>query len=240
MQILTAIFSTIMIATLTLPKGAEPVTTIVNERTNPDTGYTVIVEDEADLLTTLEEEDLLNEMYKLTEYTSAAFSTTDHNPSSTSSYAQSFCHKKFGNGNGTVFVIDMDNRNIWIWSDGNSYRKITSRKADTITDNIYRYASKGEYYECSKEAFNEMYDVLAGQRIAQPMRYIGNALLALLAALCINYRIVIASSKAKKQDDRLMATLAYNYMNLGQPQAQKTHTTKVYNPPSSSSGGGGG
>ena len=198
MQILTAIFSTFIVATLTLPKGAEPVTTYTNQMTNPDTGYTVIVEDEADLLTTLEEEDLLKEMYKLTEYTSAAFSTIDDNPTTTSSYAQSYCHQKFGSGDGTVFVIDMDNRNIWIWSDGNSYRKITSRKADTITDNIYRYASKGEYYECSREAFDEMYDVLAGQRIAQPMRYIGNALLALLAALFINYRIVIASSKAKE------------------------------------------
>lgn len=45
---------------------------------------------------------------------------------------------------GTVFAIDMDNRNIWIHSDGAVYQVVTKGYADTVTDNVYRYASRGD------------------------------------------------------------------------------------------------
>lgn len=70
----------------------------------------------------------------------------------------------------------MDNRNIWIHSNGGIYRIITSSYADTITDNVYQYATKRDYYGCCYEAFTEMLTLLQGNRIAQPMKYISNAL----------------------------------------------------------------
>ena len=240
-QILRVIYSCIVIASLVLPKkGAEPVSDYSNVWTNPDTGYFALIEDDADLLETTEEMDLLDDMKKITEYSSVAFHSTDNNSQTVEYYAEDYLHHVIGYGAGVVFVIDMDNRKVCVYSDGPSYGKITTAKADTITDNVYRYASNSDYYGCASEAFDEIYMVLGDQRIAQPMKYIGNALLALLAALFINYRLVIALSKAKKQDNDLMATQAFKRLNATPPKAVKTHTTKVYNPPSSSSGGGGG
>lgn len=89
-------------------------------------------------------------------------------------------------------MIDMDNRNIWIHSNGAIYRTITKSYADTITDNVYTYASAQDYYGCASEAYTQMATLLAGRRIAQPMKYISNALLALIIALLINYFVVRA------------------------------------------------
>lgn len=209
--------------------------------TNPDTGFSVYIEDDADLLNDSEELELLDDMYKITEYSSAAFKTTDNNPySDTDTFAEEYYRTMFGRDTGVVFVIDMDKRYIFIFSDGRSYGKITKSKARTITDNTFSYAKNANYYGCALETFDQIYKVLDGQRIAQPMKYVGNALLALLCALFINYLVVLSVSKAKKQNNDLMAQSAFKMLNATPPQAVKTHTTKVYNPPSSSSGGGGG
>ena len=209
--------------------------------TNSDTGYSVYVEDDADLLNDSEEQELLDDMYKVTEYSSAAFKTIDNNPySDTAAYAEEYYRTMFGRDTGVVFVIDMDNRYLYIFSDGRSYGKITKSKARTITDNTFSHAKNGNYYACALETFDQIYKVLDGQRIAQPMKYIGNALLALLCALFINYLLVLSLSRAKRQNNDLMAQSAFKMLNATHPQAVKTHTTKVYNPSTSSSGGGGG
>lgn len=124
--------------------------------TNQDTGYRVLVEDGAELLTEEERLELAREMQGITAYGSAAFVTVENNDFSTESFARDYYMDRFGTDSGTVFVIDMDNRNIWIHSDGAVYRVVTTAYANTVTDNVYRYASRGDYYECAKEAFGEI------------------------------------------------------------------------------------
>ena len=41
-----------------------------------------------------------------------------YNSTSTESYIKSLYREKYGSESGTIFVIDMDNRNIWIHSNG--------------------------------------------------------------------------------------------------------------------------
>ena len=81
---------------------------------------------------------------------------------------------------GTVFLIDMSQRYIYIFSDGNNYKMITRAKSETITDNVYKYAVKEQYYQCAEKAYNQMYTVLEGGKIAEPMKYISNTLLSLM------------------------------------------------------------
>lgn len=211
---------------------------------NEENGYEVIIEDDAGLLTLEEKIKLQEDMKKITKWGNVAFKTIDYNLyTKTKYYIEAYYNDTFGGSSATIFLIDMDKRNIWIYSGGKIYKTITKSYADTITDNVYRYASDGKYYKCSSEAFKQIYTLLNGQKIAQPMKYISNAFLAVMLALIINYFIVRKLSKpekAKKQE--LLRSMEYHCMI--NPSANFKYQTKEYAPSSSSShgssGGGGG
>ena len=136
----------------------------------------------------------------------------------------------------------MDNREIYIFSDGNNYRYITSDKAYSITDNVYRYASDGNYYECARKAFSQIRDVLEGRKISEPMRYISNAFIAITLASFINFFIVMFHSKIKTSKEKEIISNCKINFEIGEIGAHKTGTKRVYSPQSDggSSGGGGG
>ncbi len=212
----------------------------VNERTN----YKILIEDDANLLTSDEINDLADIMTPLTEYGNIAFKTIDSNSTTASSYASVYYHTNFGTKSGTLFLIDMDNRKIHIFSDGYNYKYITTAKANIITDNIYRYASRSEYYECAKKAFEQIGTVLSGGKIAEPMRYISNALISITIAFLVNFLIVLFSSNVKKASRKEILKNCDMSFDVSEFEAIKTGTHRVYSPPSSdsggSSGGGGG
>lgn len=208
--------------------------------TNPDTGYSVVVEDDAGLLTGEECEELAAVMKKITAYGNAAFKTVAQNSSSTERLAGSYYKERFGTDSGTLFLIDMDNRNIWIFSDGAIYKTVTSSYADTVTDNVYRYAGNGDYYTCGVRAFEQIYDLLEGNRIAQPMKYISNALLAVILSLLINFGLVRYFSKLKSPGEGEILKSIEKKFTYTEPVATYTHTSKRYDPVSSSSGGSSG
>ena len=202
----------------------------------------MIIEDDADLLSDQEEASLAETMEGITAYGNVAFKSIAYNEYSTERYIKNYYSEMFGSRSGTVFLIDMDNRNIWIHSNGGIYRVITNSYADTITDNVYRYASDREYFSCANEAFSQILTLLQGNRIAQPMKYISNVLLAVILGLLITYFMVRAMSvSAKPSEKELLEATRYQY-RLNNPQMIHTGTTKKYDPPSSggSSGGGGG
>lgn len=208
--------------------------------TNSDTGYQVIIEDDADLLTASEREQLAEVMGEITLYGNVAFKSIDDNYTSTASFAETYYHQTFDTESGVVFVIDMDNRNIWIFSDGAVYRTVTKSYANTVTDNVYRYASNEEYYECAAKAFEQIGALLRGQKIAQPMKYIGNLLLAASLALLINFGIVISVTRIRRPgQDELLSTVQKTF-NCTRPTATFVNKTKTYSPQSSSSGGSSG
>lgn len=212
--------------------------------TNEDTGYQVCIEDDADLLSEEEEQALAGQMLGITAYGNVLFKSIDENDYSTDSFARSYYRECFGTDSGTMFLIDMDNRNIWIRNDGKISRVITDSYSDTITDNCYRYASRGEYYNCAAEAFKEIEALMKGQRIAQPMKYICNAFLAVIFSLLITLGLARLLSRTAAPSREELLKSAQHRFQLTDPQAIYTHTTKRYDPPSdsssSSSGGGGG
>ncbi len=155
--------------------------------TNPETGYIVVIEDEEDLLTDSEEANLVEDMKPITEYGNVAFVSCYQVDKSTAKYANDWYYERFGNDSGTAFVIDMYNRIIQITSAGDVYKVITKGYANTITDNIYTYATKGDYYECAANAFSQEFTLLEGGRVARPMKHITNFLVAITVALIANY-----------------------------------------------------
>lgn len=209
--------------------------------TNPTTGYSVTIQDEADLLSQEYESALAQEMQPITEYGNVAFVTILSNSyGSTASYAQIYNDAHSSGMPGTVFVIDMDNRQLYIDTVGTMRKRITSSYANTITDNIYTYATDGNYYLCASKAFSQIYTLLEGGRVAQPMKYASNVLLALVFALLINFLIVMGiSSKHRPSRSQLMDGI-YTKCVVNNPQIQFMNQTKTYSPQSSGSSGGSG
>lgn len=208
--------------------------------TNPDTSYRVIVQDDADLLTNEEEKDLIDVMEPITEYGNVAFVTTDYNYSSADSYAKSTYRDMFGTKSGTLFLIDIDNRMIYIFSDGKIYRTITKSYANTITDNVYRYASNKDYYTCAAKAFEQINTLLKGGFILQPMKYISNALLAIILAVMFNYfRILFCHGKAKPTTKQIVDKMNH-HVSFDNISNRLLKTERVYHPRSSGGGSSGG
>lgn len=207
--------------------------------TNSETSYRALIEDDAQLLNDAEEQELAALLQEITAYGNVAFKTIDYNDRGTESYARKYYKEQFGTSSGTLFLIDMDNRNIWIHSDGAVYKVITKSYADTITDNVYRYASDGNYYGCAAHTYDQILTLLKGQKIAQPMKYISNGLLAVILALLLNYGLVSFFARIKKPGRRELLRSGRNHFNYTQPKASFIRESRTYNPTSSDSGSSG-
>ncbi len=130
---------------------------------NKETGYETAIIDEADLLTDGEEKALLEDMTPFTQYGNAVFYSVNKNKGESLDVATDKFWELYGqDSDGAIFLIDMANRQISIYSDGTVYNTVTKSKAAVVVDNVYRYASKEQYYECAGEAFREMTTMLDG------------------------------------------------------------------------------
>ena len=202
---------------------------------DPETGY----DDEQDLLTDAEEAALLEDMRPVTEFGGAAFVSTANYGESTSAYAKQLYRSYFGSDSGTLFLIDMGQRNIWVHSNGAIYRTITKAYATSITDNVYTYASAGDYYTCAAEVFRQEITLLRGGRIARPMKHITNALVSLALGLLINFIALRRRRKIRKADDRDVFKAIVSGVSVASAGAVMLSRTRHYVGSSSSGGGGG-
>lgn len=207
-----------------------------------DNGYQIVIRDDAGLLSDSEEKKLIEDMRPITEYGNVAFVSGSVYSMETSTYAKQVYKELFGETSGMVFVIDMGNRNIWIYSQDDVYKVINRGYANTITDNIYTYATKGEYYECARQAYEQAYTLLEGGRIAQPMKYITNALFALITAVLLNYFLVASTRKRTRAEEPEIFGAITASIAASVAAVKMISSRKYYRPESSggSSGGGGG
>lgn len=179
--------------------------------TNAETGYKAAVVDEEDLLSEEEEEKLSLQLQDLTRYGNAVFlSCKQYDTDETLEYGKKWYYGYFGNESGTIFVIDMGARKIALYSAGANNEIIRREEGYVITDNVYTYASAGEYYQCAASAFEQVGRLLEGGKIARPMKYINNALLALILAVLINYAIISTqAAKRRISRDRIFGNADY-------------------------------
>lgn len=211
-----------------------------------DSSYRLYINDQEDLLVDEEEEELLTEMLPIASYGNAAFMTTQIGSASYEKAAGDIYHSLFGNNSsGTIFLIDMNHRQLIIYSDGAIYKVITKRYANTITDNVYGMARKGEYYDCAKEVFSEMTTLLGGQHIAQPMKHITNAMLALILSTFILYFLTRRMSRLREAKSSEILAGIGSVCHFSNGASTFVSREKVYNPHTSSDdssfrGGGGG
>ena len=236
-RILTAFVFCLILSASTIPVCASAVSA-----SNEETGYVYVLDDSADFLTDSQENSLQKQLYDLTAYCNVAFvTTTGHSKSSTEDFAADYFDDVFGpHSNGTIFVIDRCLNEIYLYSDGQAHKIITNSRARSITDNTYTYARDKDYYTCAYKVFAQIETLMQGKRIAEPMRYLCSALLAIVAALFLNLFFALWSSRSHKADRRQVMTGLYAQMQINNPRTQFINQTRTYSPVSSGSSGGGG
>ena len=211
------------------------------DKYNPDTDYRIVIIDAADLFTDEEIKQLANEMAPITAYGHVCLITTDENGyGDTQYYAEELYDRMFGYDSGTMFVIDMDERLLWIQSDGAVLKTVNRSYANDITDNSYRYASDGDYYRCASKVFSQINTILSGGKIARPMKVICSLFMALLISFLVNYFIVNGASKIQNTSSNEMLMGAAKSLRYTTPNVVQTGQTRTYSPQSSGSSGGGG
>ncbi len=203
--------------------------------------YRIYFNDELDYLTKSQEDQLLEQMIPVTDYGNAAFMIGNLSDSDFVQATGDYYHEIFGNGSsGTIFMIDMTHRQLILFSDGDVYKIVTKSYANTITDNVYRMAKKGDYYGCAAEAFKEVVMLLQGNRIRQPMKHITNALLAIIISSLILYLYLRIKASPDKADAKEILTAIGAATVFAGSTATFRNRQKVYNPHESSGGSGGG
>lgn len=204
----------------------------------------VYIFDEADILTDQEESSLYEIMTELSELTvNGCVCTDSYNPySSTSDYAEEIYRELYGRGDGYVFLIDMDKRQIYLFTDGIVHDKVSSARAYEITDNCYSYASDGDYYACVKSALTQIKRLMGGDKLFSSMRIITAVLFGAMFSLFIMTIVVLVSRSPKSRVGDLTES-AYSVSNL-RYNLRLVKVTKTKHSSSSSgggsSGGGGG
>ena len=213
--------------------------------------YQAKIEDNANLFTDSQETELMKQLEELTGYGNMGIATNESYNSDAASLARSKYIEMFGETNGTLFLIDMYNRRIQIFSGGSMYRTITRAKANEITDNIYTYATAGDYARAASKAFDQIKIILEGGRIVTPMKYATNAAFAVGIVLLINFIIITSQRKKGKAETALTSALLHdkkvrntsvvrNVSTIMTGQTKKRHVESSGGSGGFSGGGGGG
>lgn len=197
--------------------------------------FVLIIEDDANLLTEDQEQNLRNSMTPLTEFGNIIFKSISYNSTTPASYARSYYNNKFGNQSGTVFLIDMSQRYLYIFSNGRNYGIITTSKANIITDNVYRYAKNADYYTCATETFRQIYTLLDGGKIFEPMRHMSNGVIALVFSFLAVYLYIMKVSNIKVAPAKDVVSGCDASIKLSNIDVLHMGQRRIYSPPSSSS-----
>ena len=212
-------------------------------KVNSNTDYEMIIDDQAGYFSDDEINDLTDLMIQITDYCNIAVVTTEsHSYSSTKKLASSYFDDNFGiHATGSVFVIDRRLNEIYLYTAGPTQKTISASRATSITDNTYIYATKDygrDYYQCSCKTMEQVLTLLEGGRIAEPMRYICSALLAIILALLFNYFIVMFCSRSRKESTKEILNGTFSDVKITNAKPVFIRQSKRYSPVSSSSSGG--
>ena len=160
--------------------------------TNPETSYQVLIIDELSLLTESEQAKLAEDMMPLTQYGHAVFWTTDEYAYDAIDQARIKRKELYYFDSAAILAINMGSRKISIQTYGTIRDYINDSKARSITDNVSHYATSKDYYGCSQDAFQQMYRVVEGEYISEPMKYTSYAVISAMLGLIIALSIAFS------------------------------------------------
>ena len=206
--------------------------------------------DYANLITKDEEEVLYNKVQEfINKYDmDMAIVTINSNPKSSSmAYADDFYdYNNFGKGTnktGLLFLIDMQNRNMWISTTGDAINIYTDSRINTILDYTYDKISNEDYNGCA-EQFIEKASYFAnkgltgGSKVVTVPKMICNSLifagLVTIVLICIGLATHRKPKKKKEASNYITQPLK---LSKNSDTFLDKHVSKVKIETSSSSGG---
>ena len=157
------------------------------------------INDSAELLTDSEEQELYETMKPGLEYGNMVFITIDDALGYNSSDYIEMLYQTSSQLKGSdsvIYMIDMDNRLLWITGYGALKETINPDYANLITDNVYRYASDGRYGECAIMGYAQIVSRITGGRVSGPLRTAGNFSIALILSVVICFLIAYLTSSS--------------------------------------------
>lgn len=206
--------------------------------------------DYANLITKDEEEALYNKVQEfINKYDmDMAIVTINSNPKSSSmAYADDFYdYNNFGKGTnktGLLFLIDMQNRNMWISTTGDAINIYTDSRINTILDYTYDKISNEDYNGCAEQFIDKASyfankGLTGGSKVVTVPKMICNSLI--FAGLVTIFFICIGLATHRKPKKKKEAS---NYITQPLKLSNKLdtfldkHVSKVKIETSSSSGG---
>lgn len=209
-----------------------------------DSNYSFVINDDANLFTNDEIKQLYKDYDGIADKGNIYVKTAiGENEGSASLKAHNYYESQFGYEKGSIFLIDMENRQVYIYSEGDMYNVITTKKANAITDEVYRYLKNEEYYEGTSKALGLMQRVIDGKLLVSPMQIIMGILIAILLGFILVYYVAIISSLQRKKDthDDRMSLIKNDLMMTGlSKRFVKTYKVESSSSSGGSSSGGGG
>lgn len=134
------------------------------------------VYDYADLLTNEEEKELqlFAKKYEAENLAVIFLTIDDANGYSAMTYSDDFYDSHGFGADGVLFMIDMDNREVYINTVGKCIGWL-AEDMDAILDATYTYAGDGNYYECLKETAKRAMRIVEGEQnpVLALMQYTG-------------------------------------------------------------------
>ena len=216
-------------------------------RTYESTPYNLYIVDEARILTPSERETVVKAMITASKYGNMAFLSTDSVSDSAQNEAERFANRVFGSQPGSVFIIEMGSRELYLNNYGSLNQVVDVSASRNIVANVYKTASRGHFGDCASEAFIEVYKTAAGHGIDRTLQHATNALMAIALGLICCFAIVKTHNTADKVNPTNILSGLEHTHDFSFRRERITNVVKVYSPRSrrsssrsSSSGGGGG
>ncbi len=211
---------------------------------------TLKVYDYADLINDVDEIQLRDSIEQfINEYRMDMVVVTinENNKASSMAYADDFYdYNGFGIGtshDGILFLIDMDNRKMWISTTGKAIRIYNDARIDTILDYTYNKIKNQEYGNCAKE-FVRYAKYFAKKGVSGsdtvpsvPYMVAFSSLFGVLGAIAYAFIGVSSLKTVRKQKMAQNYIRNFHITGAGDTYSHK-NVTRTYNPRSSDSGGG--
>lgn len=196
------------------------------------------VYDFADLFTDSEEEKLYNEAKTFIDKYNMDFAIvtiSKNNKSSEVSYSDDFYDYNDFDSNGLLFLIDMDNRQIYMSTSGTAIKMYTDNRIDYLMDQVYKYMTDKEYYEGTSKYISFLSSLAAKGYPSSSESFVSNGqilLYSLIASFVITLIVMIVLVKKNKLVRKANEAKAYLIddsvkVDVVEERLISTHTTRT-------------